>query len=283
MNKEQAGAEQGALPAESSLMGFAGFLCFGEYGMIKVDDRRASQIIFQFLKQLLNERGGFIMLETAIRKVFSEYSDILYGFTDISYCSYQESYRSALVFAVPYGEQLTPDDYTEERFERGIQTAKVRLETVVAEIEQILQKHQTKYWIPPVTQENETELRALFSFKTAAAHAGIGWFGKNDVIITERYGPRVRLSAILIDEIFAYGEPITVGRCPDNCTKCIDICPCKALKNQQWTIEKKRSEIIDYDKCNRMRSAFIKKWGRKNACGLCLAACPFGGAGQTEQ
>ena len=105
------------------------------------------------------------MLEQEIRKVFSEHSDILYGFTDISYCSYKESYRSALVFAVPYGEQLSSDDYTEERFEQGIQTAKSRLETIVAEIEQLLQRYQVKYWIPPVAQENETELRALFSFK----------------------------------------------------------------------------------------------------------------------
>ena len=220
------------------------------------------------------------MSEHEIRKVFSRYPDILYGFTDISYCPYKESYQSALVFAVPYGEQLTPDDYTEERFEHGIQAARSRLEIVVAEIEQNLQKHQVKYWVPPVVQENETELRALFSFKTAAARAGIGWFGKNDVIITERYGPRVRLSAILIDEVFTYGQPITAGRCPDECTACYDICPCKALKNQQWSIEKNRSEIIDYQKCNRMRSAFIKKLGRKNACGLCLAACPFGRPGQ---
>ena len=218
------------------------------------------------------------MLENEIRQVFSEHPDIIYGFTDISYSPYRESYHSALVFAVPYGEQLTPDDYTEERFEQGIQTARSRLEIVVAEIEMILQKHQTKYWIPPVAQENEAELRALFSFKTAAAHAGIGWFGKNDVIITERYGPRVRLSAVLIDEKFTYGRPITAGRCPESCTKCIDICPCKALKNQQWTIEKDRSEIIDYQKCNRMRSAFIRKLGRKSACGLCLAVCPFGRA-----
>ena len=217
-----------------------------------------------------------MMLEKEIREMLSEYPDIIYGFTDISYCEYQESYRSALVLAVPYGEQLTPADYTEERFEQGIQTAKSRLEAIVLEVEQILQKQQVKYWLPPVAQENETELRALFSFKTAAARAGIGWFGKNDVIITERYGPRVRLSAILIDEVFAYGQPITAGRCPENCTKCIDICPCKALKNQQWSIEKDRSEIIDYQKCNRMRSAFIKILGRKNACGLCLAACPFG-------
>jgi hypothetical protein len=53
------------------------------------------------------------MTEKEIRNVFSRYPDIVYGFTDISYCSYGESYRSALVFAVPYGEQLTPDDYTE--------------------------------------------------------------------------------------------------------------------------------------------------------------------------
>ena len=71
------------------------------------------------------------MPEEEIRKVFSEYPDILYGFTDLSYCSYKESYRSALVFAVPYGEQLTPGDYTEERFEQGIQTARGRLETVL--------------------------------------------------------------------------------------------------------------------------------------------------------
>ena len=166
--------------------------------------------------------------------------------------------------------------YTEERFEQGIQSAKTSLEAVLISIEDILRKNQVKYWIPPVAQENETELRALFSFKTAAARAGIGWFGKNDVIITERYGPRVRLSAVLIDAVFEYGQPITVGRCPEDCTKCFDICPCKALKNRQWTVDTDRSEIIDYRRCNQMRSSFIPKLGRKSACGLCMAVCPVG-------
>jgi epoxyqueuosine reductase QueG len=216
------------------------------------------------------------MPEKEIRKILSAHPEILYGFTDISYCSYAGEYASALIIAVPYGEQLSPEVYTEERFEQGIQSARGLLETVVARIEEHLKKNGTKYWIPPVAQENETELRALFSFKTAAARAGIGWFGKNDVIITEEYGPRVRLSAILIDEVFEYGEPVTRSRCPENCTKCIDICPCNALKNRQWVEGMDRSEIIDYQKCNKMRSAFIPKLGRKNACGLCLAACPFG-------
>ena len=214
--------------------------------------------------------------EKEIRDLLSGYPEIVWGFTDVSYSDYAAEYASALVLAVPYGEQLTPEEYTEERFDRGIHAARDIVETVVPGIEDILRRQQVKYWVPPVAQENETELKALFSFKTAAARAGIGWFGKNDVIITERYGPRVRLSAILIDETFAYGEPITEGRCPEDCMKCFDICPCKALKGRQWTEGTDRSEIIDYHKCNQMRSAFIKKLGRKNACGLCMAVCPVG-------
>ncbi len=216
------------------------------------------------------------MPEQDIRSIFATRPEILYGFTDISYSPYADTYRSALVFAVPYGEQLSTADYTEERFEQGIQSAKSRLEDVVGEIGEALRQHGVKYWIPPVAQENETELRALFSFKTAAARAGLGWFGKNDVIITERYGPRVRLSAILIDAQFTCGKPYTESQCPEDCTLCVDICPCRALKNRRWTEGMERDEIIDYQKCNRMRSAFIPKLGRKNACGRCLAACPVG-------
>lgn len=216
------------------------------------------------------------MPEKELRALLDAQPDILWGFADISYSPYAERYTSALVFAVPYGEQLTPETYTEERFENGIQSARVRLEVVVAEIEALLRSRGVRYWVPPVAQENETELLAPFSFKFAAVNAGLGWIGKNDVVITRRYGPRVRLSAILIDAPFAYGQPKTRSECPENCTLCVDICPCKALKNRLWTIDSQRAEIIDYRRCNRMRSAYIPRLGRKSACGLCLAACPFG-------
>ena len=216
------------------------------------------------------------MPEAELRAFFAAHPDILYGFADIAYSPYAEQYASALVFAVPYGEQLTPGTYTEERFEGGIQSARTSLEGILPQIETVLRRHGIRYWVPPVAQANETELLAPFSFKFAAVNAGIGWIGKNDVVITRPYGPRVRLSAVLIDAVFAYGEPKVRSECPDDCTKCVDICPCKALKNHQWTIDTQRAEMIDYHRCNRMRSAFIPKLGRKSACGLCLAACPFG-------
>ncbi len=215
------------------------------------------------------------MLEKNIRDIFSEHPEVIYGFTDIAYSEYANAYKSALVFAVPYGEQLTIETYSEEKFEKGIQDAKNKVEEIILELQNLLDKYKIKYDIPPVAQSNEEDLKAPFSFKFAAVNAGIGWIGKNDVVITLKYGPRVRLSAVLIDEQFVYGNKILNSNCPPNCKKCVDACPHKALHNVQWNIGSLRSDIIDYKLCNEKRSLY-RIHGRKNACGLCMAACPFG-------
>jgi len=214
--------------------------------------------------------------ENGINALLAEYPDVLYGFCDISYSPYSPQYRSAIVMAVPYGKQLTSETYTEQDFEDGIQSAKARLESILQRLETVLQACGTAYHIPPVAQSNETELLAPFSFKYAATRAGIGWIGKNDVVITQRYGPRVRLSAVLTDAPLSCGEPITESKCPEGCILCDKACPCKALHGVQWDASRQRSELIDYHRCNRMRSSFIPELGRKHACGRCLAACPFG-------
>ena len=216
------------------------------------------------------------MVEEKIKQLFSKYPSSIYGFTSISYSLYASQYKSALVFAVPYGEQLTIKNYTEERFERGIKDAKRIIEEILVQIEEILNEYNVKYHIPPVAQSNEEELVAPFSFKYAAVNAGLGWIGKNDVVITEKYGPRVRLSAILIDSQFAYGQRTTISNCPDSCRKCVEICPYNALHDVKWDIDALRNDIIDYKLCNQKRSLYIEKHGRKNACGLCMAACPIG-------
>ena len=214
--------------------------------------------------------------ENKIHELLAQYPDVLYGFTGIAWSPYSRQYRSAIVLAVPYGKQVTTEIYTEQDFEDGIQLAKGRLESILQQLETLLQACGTGYNIPPVAQSSETELLAPFSFKYAATRAGIGWIGKNDVVITERYGPRIRLSAVLVDAPLSSAVPITEGRCPEDCFLCVEACPCGALYGVQWDASKDRSELIDYHRCNRMRSSFIPKLGRKHACGRCLAACPFG-------
>ena len=215
------------------------------------------------------------MVAKKIQQIFAKVPEVKYGYTDISYSSFSEEYRSALVFAVPYEEQLNLDSYTEERFENSILNARNKLEIILKDIEIALKEECIKYYIPPVAQQNEEDLLAVFSFKYAAVNAGLGWIGKNDVLITEKYGPRVRLSAVLVDYPFETGRKITESRC-GSCNRCVDICPHKALKGLNWDINALRNNLIDYHLCNQKRSAYIEKNGRKNACGLCMVVCPFG-------
>ena len=215
------------------------------------------------------------MIAQKIQQIFHKVPDVIYGYTDISYSSYSKSYKRALVFAVPYEEQLTLDNYTEERFEKSIINAKSKLENILDKIENILKEDNVKYYVPPVAQENEEDLLAEFSFKYAAVNAGLGWIGKNDVLITEKYGPRVRLSVVLINYPFETGTRITESRCA-SCNKCVDICPYNAIKGKNWNMKLLRDELIDYHLCNKQRSKYIESHGRKNACGLCMIVCPYG-------
>ena len=115
------------------------------------------------------------MIAEKLQQLFSGTPEVLYGYTDISYSSFSEEYQSALVLAVPYEEQLTIDNYTEEDFEQSILNAKNKLEVILKDIETVLKEEGIKYYIPPIAQQNEEELLAVFSFKYAAVNAGLGW------------------------------------------------------------------------------------------------------------
>ncbi len=78
------------------------------------------------------------MVEKNIRNIFLEYPKVIYGFTSIAYSEYASTYKSALVFAVPYGEQLTIETYSEEKFEKGIQDAKKVLEKILTQLQKCL-------------------------------------------------------------------------------------------------------------------------------------------------
>ena len=215
------------------------------------------------------------MISKKIQQIFASVPGVKYGYTDISYSSFSKEYKSALVLAVPYEPQLNLENYTEEEFDNSILNARNKLELILKDIEFALIEDGISYYIPPVAQQDEEELKAVFSFKYAAVNAGLGWIGKNDVLITEEYGPRVRLSAVLIDYPFEYGNKITESQC-GSCTKCVDICPHKALTGANWDISTLRSDLIDYHLCNQKRSAYIESHGRKHACGLCMVVCPYG-------
>ncbi len=221
-----------------------------------------------------NSKDGDIY--NRIVSLFQNYPEVLYGFTEIPYSDYRTKYKGALLFAVPHTEFLDLETYSEEKLENLIAKARQKVNAIQGDIERILTEENSTYEIPPVAQSSEETLTAPFSFKFGAVNSGIGWIGKNGVLITEKYGPRVRLAAVLINFDFPIVPPIKSSKCPEDCMECVKACPHKVLKGKQWDIETKRSEIIDYQLCNQKRSLYIKTHDRKHACGFCMVACPYG-------
>jgi epoxyqueuosine reductase len=211
-----------------------------------------------------------------ILDIFEKNSDILFGITNINFSEYKLNYKCALVFAVPHTELLSINSYKEEKLEKLICEASNRTNLLLEEITAVLNKFKIQYYVPPVAQSNEKTLIAPFSFKFASVNAGLGWIGKNGVLITEKYGPRVRLSAILVNSDFPIGNPITKSKCPVECNICVNACPYKALTGCTWNMKTKREELVNYKLCNQKRSLYIKTHHRKHSCGLCMVSCPIG-------
>jgi epoxyqueuosine reductase QueG len=132
--------------------------------------------------------------------------------------------------------------------------------------------------IPATTHSYDpVELRALFQHKTAAVHAGLGWIGKLDVLVTERYGSALRLATILTNLQLEEEDirPLIKSKCGD-CTSCADACPANASKRVNWSPGMKREELVDVKACNESITERISKLGLKRSiCGICLVSCPW--------
>ena len=121
-------------------------------------------------------------------------------------------------------------------------------------------------------------LRVKFSHKMAATRAGLGWIGKTDLLVSERFGPRVRLATVLTNYRFEkLGVPITQSRCGE-CELCVEMCPGKAATGLLWDETLDRDEFYNafkcLDTCRKLSAGRLAK--KVSLCGICVSVCPYG-------
>ena len=81
-------------------------------------------------------------------------------------------------------------------------------------------------------------LVADISLRHAAVAAGLGNFGRHNLVISPRFGTRIVFTAILTDMELASAPPVTETLCND-CGLCVDSCPARALDKEGTTEELK--------------------------------------------
>ena len=105
---------------------------------------------------------------------------------------------------------------------------------------------------------------AHLSHKHIGHKAGIGWIGRNNLLVNPQLGAQFRLVTLLTDLPLKIDTPLDVD-CED-CRRCIAVCPAGAIK------EKK--EEFDHQACFEMLKGFQKaNIVGQYICGICVHAC----------
>ena len=107
------------------------------------------------------------------------------------------------------------------------------------------------------------------SHRHAGHLAGLGIFGKNNLLLSPEFGPRIRLVSVITDASLAPDKPLIMDLCGD-CARCIDACPAKALRANRLT-DKRKCDEHHVQLGERLQ---LDDW--MEACGVCLRVCPVG-------
>jgi len=107
--------------------------------------------------------------------------------------------------------------------------------------------------------------RGHLSHKHVAKEAGLGWIGRNNLLVNPKFGARIRLVSILTDIPLKLDEPIQrdCGRCRD----CIPVCPAGAIVEDP--------PEFDHMGCyEKVKDLCKERSIRHHICGICIKACP---------
>ncbi len=115
----------------------------------------------------------------------------------------------------------------------------------------------------------------LFPHRTGAVMSGLGWIGKNCCLVTEEFGPRIRLGTVLTNMEFEYGTPNRESYCGD-CSACVRACPAAALTGKLWEPGDTREALFNPEICSTHMKRQYQKIGRGAVCGICVKVCPKG-------
>ena len=147
------------------------------------------------------------------------------------------SARTIIVYFIPFTEELVTKNRQHAYIAPEWALAYVETNNLIADINQDLQRvlasEQVESATLPATHNFDKELlMSHWSHRHFAQLAGLGTFGLNNMLITER-GCGGRYGSLVIDRVLEPTVPQDVERCrfklDGSCGYCVEICPAGAI------------------------------------------------------
>jgi epoxyqueuosine reductase len=115
-------------------------------------------------------------------------------------------------------------------------------------------------------------LGGMALYPPMAQAAGLGWRGISGLVITPKYGPRVRLAAVFTEienlPVYAGDEHAWVLDFCASCKRCIRDCPAEAFYDEPIQHENELVTVLDNTRC-------FPYFAKNHGCSICIKICPF--------
>jgi len=178
-----------------------------------------------------------------------------------------EAFESGVSMAVRLSDAVLEEieDRPTQLYFHHYRQANVFLDRVAFGLAHLIQKMGYHALPIPASQIIDWEnQKGHLSHKKVAQEAGLGWMGRNNLLVNPIHGACVRLVTVLTDLSLSHDTPLEEG-CGE-CRRCIVVCPAGAIKERQQDFE--------HLKCFEQLCLFKKRDHiGQYICGVCVKAC----------
>lgn len=109
--------------------------------------------------------------------------------------------------------------------------------------------------------------------KSYAQRAGLGWIGRNSLLVNPKYGSMMHLGELVIDDVVdEYDEPMSGVSC-GTCRACVDACPNGAIRDNRTVDTRKCISCRTIERSDGEDATPLHGW--IFGCDACQSVCPF--------
>lgn len=182
--------------------------------------------------------------------------------------------KAVLIFGVGLADPFTRGWVQNGKGGKFYSYALLELDRRVWMVKRFLRQHGYHYW------GGESYGGALFDtgirFADAAASCGLGYIGKSNVLVTEKYGPRINMTYLATDAPLVTRQETVDSRC-GSCKACEKACMSGAILGDYFFHQRQCECMINVKPNMDYYSDFVKQ-----DCDRCLRVCPQGSERWTD-